>query len=383
MEVMDNKLESFFKSFAEADEELDFRFADQFGSKVPVVKTGSPGLDDALSSGGYPFGRIIQLYGPPHSGKTLMSMLAILEAQALNAESKQLFIDSEGTFSAIWAGTLGIDISRVLIVDGDSAVNGRRLFETLLGTPKEDSKHILVGKSKEGFLDKVADKTFDFNLVVLDSLGAIIPPGEDVSAVGKMNMSLLARFLSTTMKKLSLEVKKAKLPFIIINHKRDGMDPYGPDHTFSGGNTYGHFLSCNVYFEAIQRKDAQILNEKDQKIGHMIRAKVEKSKFGITPRQCEFKVDFSKGVVDKHEEIAKLALDYNVVEKPTSVSHQYGDYKWVGFPKFCEALFENPTLCKEIADKIEIARDSKFNRKPDSENVIEIKSEKKSKKVAV
>ena len=223
----------------------------------------------------------------------------------------------------------------------------------------------------------------NFNMVVLDSIGAVIPPGEDVSAVGKMNMSLLARFLSTTMKKVSLEVKKANLPFIMINHKRDGFDPYGPDHTFSGGNTYGHFLSCNVYFQAVQRKDAQILDEKDQKIGHTMRAKIEKSKFGTTPRDCEFKVDFSKGVVDKHEEIAKLALDYNVVEKPTSVSHQYGDYKWVGFPKFCEALLENPALCQEISDKIEIARDSKFNRKPDSENVVEIKSEKKSKKVAV
>lgn len=368
---------AFFQSFADADEELDVRFASDYGGKIPVIRTGSPSLDDALSSGGYPYGRIIQLYGPQHSGKTLMAMLAMVEAQKVDTEAKQLFIDAEGTFSEVWAQTLGIDLGRVLVIRGDLAVNGRRLFEALLGTPKEDKQHILVGKSQEGFFDKVMKKEMNYNLVVLDSIGAVIPPGEDVSAVGKMNMSLLARFLSTTMKKVSLEVRKANLPFIMINHKRDGMDPYGPDHTYSGGNTYGHFLSCNVYFEAIQRKDAQILNEKEQKIGHSMRAKIEKSKFGPTPRQCEFKVDFSKGVVDKHEEIAQLALNYGVVEKPTSVSHQYGDYKWVGFPKFCEALLENPALMQEIAGKIEAARDTKFNKKPDTQtNGVETKAEK-------
>lgn len=279
--------------------------------------------------------------------------------------------------------TLGIDLSRVLHLSGDIAVNGRRLFESLLGTPKEDKQHVLVGKSKEGFFDKVAKKEMNFNLVVLDSIGAVIPPGEDVSAVGKMNMSLLARFLTTTMKKVSLEVKKANLPFIMINHKRDTMDPYASsDHTFSGGNSYSHFLSCNVYFTAVGRKDAQILNEKDQKIGHTMRAKIEKSKFGPTPRDCEFKVDFSKGVVDKHEEIAKLALDYNVVEKPTAVSHQYGERKWVGFPKFCEALLEDQALCQEISDKIELARDNKFDRKQEVlSDETDSKSLKKAKKV--
>lgn len=377
---------AFFQSFADADEELDVRFASDHGGKVPVIKTGSPSLDDALSSGGYPFGRIIQLYGPQHSGKTLMAMLAMVEAQKADPNAKQLFIDAEGTFSEIWAQTLGIDCSRVLHLSGDIAVNGRRLFEALLGTPKEDKQHILVGKSKEGFIDQIINKhpDYNYNLIVLDSLGAIIPPGEDISAVGKMNMSLLARFLTTTMRKVSLEIKKANIPFIMINHKKDSMDPYGPDHTFSGGNTFGHFLSANIYFEAVQRKDAQILNEKEQKIGHMMRAKIEKSKFGPTPRQCEFKVDFSKGVVDRQEEIAKLALDYNVVEKPTNVSYQFGDQKWVGLGKFCEALLENPTLMQEVSDKIEAARDSKFNRKLDPQtNGVDIKQEKKTKKVVV
>jgi recombination protein RecA len=177
-------------------------------------------------------------------------------------------------------------------------------------------------------------------------------------------MSLLARFLTTTMRKLSLELKKSNATFIIINHKKDNMDPYAAsNHTFSGGNAYTHFLSANIYFEAVQRKDAQILDEREQKIGHPLRAKIEKSKFGAYPRSCEFKVDFGKGIIDKHEEIAQLALNYEVVQKPTTVSHQYGDMKWVGFGKFCDALKENNDLCKEIDQKIDEARTAKLDEK--------------------
>ena len=244
------------------------------------------------------------------------------------------------------------------------AANGRKCFEMLLGVPKEDAKtHILKGKSKEGMLDLIAAGELNINLIVLDSLGSILPPGEDTSAIGKMNMSLLARFLTTTFRKLSLELHKAKVPFIIINHKKDNMDPYGGDHTFSGGNTYSHFLSANVYFEAVQRKDAMILDEKENKIGHPLRATIEKSKFGPWPRKCEFKVNFGVGIIDKHEEIAQLALDYNVVSKPTSVTHEYGDQKWVGFGKFCEAIKDDPKLAEELTLKISEAREAKLEQK--------------------
>lgn len=362
---MSNKLESFFKSFAEADAQLDFRMAHEtIGEKVPVISTGSLALDDVLSCGGLPKGRIIQYYGPPGSGKTLMAMIAMLEAQQQDPNSQQVFIDAEGTFDPTWAEILGLDTSRVILVEGDTAVNGRKCFEMLLGEPKEDAKtHILKGKSKEGLLDKIINKDFNINMIVLDSLGSIIPPGEDTSKVGKMNMSLLARFLTTTFRKLSLEVNKANVVFVVINHKRDNMDPYGADHTFSGGNTYAHTLSANVYFEAIQRKDARIVDEKENKIGHPLKGTIEKSKFGPWPRTCEFKVNFSIGVIDKHEEIAQLALDYNVVTKSSSVSHEYGEKKWVGFPKYSEAIKDDPILASELILKVNEARERKLEIK--------------------
>lgn len=365
---MSNKLKemnAFFKSFADSEEQLDFRMAHEtVGEKVPVISTGSLALDDALSSGGLPKGRLIQYYGPPGSGKTLMSMIAILEAQKSDPSAQQVFIDAEQTFDPNWAETLGLDTSKIILVDGDTAVNGRKCFEMLLGVPKEDAKtHVLKGKSKEGLLDKVANKEFNINMMVLDSLGSIIPPGEDTSAVGKMNMSLLARFLTTTFRKLTLEVNKAQVPFIIINHKRDSFDMYGGDHTFSGGNTYGHTLSANVYFEAIQRKDAMIVDEKENKVGHPLRATIEKSKFGPWPRKCEFKVNFGIGVIDRHEEIAQLSIDYEVVKKPSNVTHEYGERKWVGFPKFCEAIKEDLQLSLELEQKIIEAREAKMDKK--------------------
>lgn len=362
---MPNKLEAFFKGYADSEDQLEFKMAHEtVGEKVPVISTGSAALDDALSSGGLPKGRLIQYYGPTGSGKTLMAMIAMMEAQKQDPTAQQMFIDAEQTFDPNWAEILGVDTSRVIHVEGDRAANGRKCFEFLLGVPKEDAKtHVLKGKAKEGLLDLIANKELNINLIVLDSLGSIVPPGEDTSVVGKMNMALLARFLTTTFKKLTLEVSKAKIPFIIINHKKDNMDPYGADHTYSGGNTYAHTLSANVYFEAVQRKDAMILDEKENKVGHPLRATIEKSKFGPWPRKCEFKVNFGIGVIDKHEEIAQLALDYGVVVKPSTVSHEYGDRKWVGFPKFCEAIKDDPALATELLNKVNEARESKMEQK--------------------
>jgi recombination protein RecA len=383
---MVDKYEAFFKEYADDEEQLDFHMGNEtIGEKVPVISTGSYVLDDAISAGGLPIGRLIQYYGSYGSGKTLMTMLAIKEAQALDSDAKQVFIDSEGTFDSSWAELIGIDTSRVIIVDGDLAVNGRKCFEMILGTPKEDKKHLLAGKSKEGLLDKIMNQELNVNIIVLDSLGSIIPPGEDTSAVGKMNMSLLARFLTTTFRKLSLDVKKAKIPFICINHKKDNMDPYGVDHTFSGGNTYAHFLSANVYFEGCTGKDKQILNSKEEKIGHVMRATIEKSKFGAYPRKCEFKIVFNQGIIDKHEEIAQLALNYNVVTKSSSVSHEYGELKWVGFPKFCEGLKENPELAQEILNKIIAVRSDKMEQQRQEQllkkaQVLEENEEKEKKK---
>ena len=347
-----DKISEFFKSYAESEEQLNFRFAGEQLLNVPVTSTGSISLDDALGCGGLPNGRIIQYYGPPGSGKSAMSMLAIKNAQEKDPSANQVFIDAENTFSPIWAEKLGLNLDKIILIDEDLAVNGRRCFEMLLGVPKEDMKHVLKGKSKEGLLDQIINKEININLIVLDSLGALIPPGEDVSAVGKSNMALMARFLSTSMKKLSLEVTKAKVPFIVINHKRDNMDMYGGDHTFSGGNSFAHFLSANIYFEPYGGKTGLILNENEERIGKNIRATVEKSKFGPHPKKCEFKLKFDEGIIAQEEEIADLAIAKGIITKLSSVSYEYNDTKWTGIGKCYEGVKTIPGLMDELRGKI-------------------------------
>lgn len=370
-----NKLNAFFKSYSEVDNVLEYKLAHEMvGEKFEVISTGSHLLDDALSSGGLPCGRLIQYYGRAGSGKTLMTMLAIKNAQKKDPEAKQVFIDAEQTFSPDWAETLGVDSSKVVLIQDELAVNGRRLFEMLLGKPKEDAKHKLAGKSKEGLLDQVVNGNININLFILDSLGQIIPPSEDTAEIGKQNISLLSRFLTPTFRKLSLEVKKANVPFIIINHARDSMNQY-IDHAYAGGNSYSHSLSANIWFEAVSRKDSQILDEKEQKIGHIMRATVEKSKFGPHPRKCEYKVDFSLGIVDSHEEIAQLAMKYDVVTKLNNVMYEYGENKYRGEKALFEALKDSVELQSEMILKIDAARDAimeaKRNRQKESNSKAE------------
>ena len=377
---------AFFEGYIQAENQMEdiTRGHEVLASKVDVISTGSLSLDNALSSNGLPCGRIIQYYGPPGSGKTLMSMVAIVEAQKKSKTARQMFIDSEHTFDTTWAQSIGVDLSRLIIIRGEMAVIGRQCFEMLLGVPKADAKtHEYKGQQKEGLLDKIASKELDYNLIILDSLGSLIPVGEDTSIVGKQNISLLARFLTTTLRKTSLQVNKAKVPFIIINHKKANMDPYASDHTYSGGNTYSHFLSANVYFDPVNRADARILDEKEQKVGQRIRATVEKSKFGPSPRKCEFDVEFDKGVVNVEEEIATLAIDYGIIDHPTAPSYVYGDRKWVGKDKFATAIIEDKALASELIQKIGEARDKKHEVKlaeqeAISEQLVE-ETEKKSK----
>ncbi len=354
-----NPVEEFFKSFAESDSEVDFSFGnDVFTEKLDVIPTSSLVLDDALSSGGLPKGRLLQYYGPPASGKTFMTILAIKQAQKADPEAYQMFYDAEQAFDKTWALRLGVNLNKLGIVEGRAAYSGQRLFESLLGVPKEDKKHRYAGKSKEGLLDKIANGQINVNLIIIDSLGQIDPPGLENAAIGQVTMGKKAKFLSEVCPKLAVEVKKANVPLIMINHKRDSLDLYGPDHTFTGGNSYAHSLSANIYFESVARKDATLFDEDENKVGGLIRATVEKSKFGPHPRKCEFMVDYRVGVINEHVQIADLAIKYNVVNKPNNVMYEYNDLKWKGRSAFDEAIRTDTTLASVLLKEVEGIREA-------------------------
>jgi recombination protein RecA len=352
--------EALLKDFSKVNEAFSVKPATSIdNANLEVISTGSVALDDALSCGGYPKGRLIQLYGEAASGKSLLAMLAIKEAQKVDADAWQLFIDAEQTFDPNWAETLGVDTSRVKIFDGEVATWAKEVFEFLTGTPKKDAKNNYVGKAQDGLLDLIAKKEENCNLIILDSMGCLRTPTELISEVGKQNMALLARFMSNEIKKLAVEVGKANIPFIMINHIKASMDMY-KDHTYSGGNSYSHHLSANIFISPAGGKDNLIFDEDENKVGGLIRAKIEKSKFGPHPRQCEYRVHFGVGIVDRGEELITLASKYNVIERPNNTSYVYGDKKWVGRANAGAALEGDEELSAEILEKVKVARKKKL-----------------------
>jgi recombination protein RecA len=320
-----------------------------------------------------PKGRLIQYYGPPGGGKTCMSMIAMKEAQLEDPTAYQLFIDAEGTFDQKWANDLGVNVQNIIKISGELAVNGRRCFEMLLGTPKENSKHVYDGKKVEGVFDQIISKKININLIVLDSLASIIPPGEDIAGVGQSQMARLARFMTDAGKKLSLEVSRAKIPMIIINHKRDSLAMYGPDHAHPGGNAYKHQLSANIYFEPIGGKDGQILDEDEDRIGQSIRATVEKSKFGPCPRKAFFKLLFTKGIVDSNEELFELALKYGIINKLSTVTYEYNSQMFKGKNEVI-AFLKDESAFNEINTLVNKARDENWLKEKAQQTQIEMQA---------
>jgi recombination protein RecA len=353
---MSDALQALLKDFSKVNEAFSVKTStDIYNANLEVISTGSVSLDDALSCGGYPKGRLIQLYGQPSCGKSLLTMLGIREAQKADPEAEQFFIDSEGTFDPYWAQTLGVDTDRVKLFEGEVATWAKDVFEFLMGVPKEDAKHNYVGKKQDGLLDLIANKQYNCNMIVLDSLGSLQTPTELVSAVGKQNMALLARFMSNEIKKLSVAVSKANIPFIMINHIKSSMDMY-VDHTFSGGNAYTHHLSANIFLKPINARDGLILDEEENKVGGPISATIEKSKFGPSPRKAEYKVHFGVGIVSRGEEILTLGIKYGLIQRPTNTSYVYGETKWVGRANAGEAIESDPALQDEILEKVKVAR---------------------------
>ena len=353
---MNKSLEKFLSSLSDEDS-LGFSIASSRRVKIEAISTGCHTLDDALSCGGFPKGRVSQLYGEPGSSKTLVSMLTIISAQSTDPEAVQIFYDAEQSFDIDWFESLGGDCDRLILVDDDSAALGAKLIESLVGIPRDDGK----GKKQEGVLDKIAKKELNCNLIVIDSLGAIIPPLEERAKVTTNNIGLLARFLTTNMKKVDLEVKKANVVLIVINHKKEGMDMYGPDHTFSGGNAYTHFLSANIYLRPVKSKDSAILDEKERKVGGKVAFTIEKSKFGPWPRKGEYKINYATGFVDVHEQVATLAIDYDVIKRPNNVTYLYGEESFRGIEALYTAVKEKEGFKEELLTKINEARASKKN----------------------
>lgn len=304
-------------------------FDGNISTKYEAIKTGSARLDEAIGIGGIPRGRIIQLAGQESSGKTMLALSCIREYLNENPDNTALFIDAEYTYDPEWAQKQGVDTSRVMVIKTNEA---KAIFEGLIGTMKVNSQTKKVSKNMKGILDHVIEGTDprfkSLGIIVLDSIAVLNTPLEISATVGKANVAPIPRFMSTELKKLTPVVAEANVAFVAINQVRVNVGQmFGDPTTSPGGKALKHACSLMLNMAPVFARDSVIKDSSDKRIGHTVRVKIQKNKVGAPFRQAEYKVEYQRGIVNSYEELFDLALEYKLIERPSSQSFLIGAEK--------------------------------------------------------
>lgn len=299
--------------------------------EVAVIQTGSVMLDMALGVGGYPKGRVVEIFGPESSGKTTLAMHAIAEAQKEGGIAA--FIDAEHAFDSTYAQKLGIDIKNLLISQPDHGEQALEIAESLI---------------RSGAID----------IIVIDSVAALTPKSEIEGDMGESKMGLQARLMSQALRKLTGSISKTKTVCIFINQLRDKIGVvYGNPETTTGGNALKFYASVRIDI----RKAATIKDGEEQ-LGNRVKVKVVKNKVAPPFRKAEFDIMFGEGI-SRIGEIVDLGVDYGVVKKAGSW-FSYGDRKLAQGRDAVKDLFvREPELAAEIEAKVREAMKEKNNSK--------------------
>ena len=303
-------------------------FDGNISTKYDAISTGSPALDESIGIGGVPMGRITQFAGKESSGKTMLALSCIKQYLDKNPNNTALFIDAEYTYDPAWAAKQGVDTDRVMVIKTNEA---KAIFEGLIGKVKVNSVTKKVTKSMRGILDHVIEGTDprfkDLGIIVLDSIAVLNTPLEISADIGKANMAPIPRFLSTELKKLTPVVAQANVAFIGINQVRVNLGQmFGDPTTSPGGKALKHACSLMLNMAPILSADSVIKNSSGEKIGHVVRAKIQKNKVGAPFRQAEYKVEYEKGIVEQNEELFDLAVKYGLIDRPNNQSYMvYGE----------------------------------------------------------
>ncbi len=288
---------------------------------IEVIPSGSLGLDIALGVGGYPRGRVIEIFGPESSGKTTLTLHAIAEAQ--KAGGIAAFIDAEHAFDRSYAAKLGIDLENLIISQPDNGEQALEIADNLI---------------RSGAID----------IVVIDSVAALTPKAEIDGDMGDSKMGLHARLMSQALRKLTGTINKTKCTVIFINQLREKIGVmFGNPETTTGGNALKFYASVRIDI----RKASTPIKVNDEAVGSRVKVKVVKNKVAPPFRQAEFDIMYGEGV-SKIGEILDLGVDYDVIKKSGSW-FSYGDTKLgQGRDAVKELLKDNPELTEELSQKI-------------------------------
>lgn len=327
--MSDNKeKEAKVKALQLAMEKLDktygkgsiMKLGDQPVIDVQAIPSGSVGLDLALGVGGYPKGRIIEIFGPESSGKTTLAIHAIAEAQKQGGIAA--FIDAEHAFDKYYAEKLGVDTDELLISQPDHGEQALEIADNLI---------------RSGAID----------ILVVDSVAALTPKAEIEGDMGDSRMGLQARLMSQALRKLTGSISKTNCTVIFINQLREKIGVmFGNPETTTGGNALKFYASVRIDI----RRSTQI-KEGDGVIGNKTRIKVVKNKVAPPFRKAEFDIMYGEGI-SKIGEIIDLGTEFNILKKSGSW-YSYGDVKLgQGRDSVKNILLDNVELCDEVEEKI-------------------------------
>ena len=296
------------------------RMGDERVENVEVIPTGSIGLDLALGVGGYPRGRIIEIYGPESSGKTTLAITAIAEAQKRGGIAA--FIDAEHAFDRFYAEKLGVDVDNLWISQPDNGEQALQIADQLISSSAVD-------------------------ILVVDSVAALTPKKEIEGDMGDSAVGLQARLMSQALRKLTGTISKTNTCCIFINQLREKIGVmFGNPETTTGGNALKFYSSVRIDIRRVTS-----LKDGDNVYGNHVRVKVVKNKVAPPFRKAEFDILFGQGI-NKAGEILDLGVENDIVGKSGSWFSYNGSKLGQGRDAAVQLLKDNPELCEEIEKQI-------------------------------
>ena len=296
------------------------KLGDEIIEDMPVISTGSIALNIALGVGGYPRGRVIEIYGPESSGKTTLAIHAIAEAQKVGGIAA--FIDAEHAFDRSYAAKLGVDVENLWISQPDNGEQALEIAEQLIRSSAID-------------------------IIVIDSVAALTPKAELEGEMGDSKMGLQARLMSQALRKLTAAISKTNTTCVFINQLRDKIGVmFGNPETTTGGNALKFYASIRLDIRRIGQ-----LKDGDDAVGNQTRVKVVKNKVAPPFRKAEFDIMYGEGI-SKTGEIVDLGVEYGIIKKSGSW-YSYGETKLAqGRDASKNLIKENPELAAELETKI-------------------------------